>query len=173
MNFAQVEKEVAQLRQELDADRLTEEQFKTRLRELMVEDEDGNWWMVGYETGEWYRHDSADWVRADPPGRLAPEPTPTPTAPPVHAPSKPTPQPDVPAKPRQHRSLGTIVFLLGLGISIAVGWLAAAATQSILCNHLSVDYDSTNAIAFAIWGAVGLGGLILTIKTARKLWRGK
>jgi hypothetical protein len=66
MSFPEVEREVAKLRQDLAAGRLTEEQFKARLRELMVQDEHGNWWMVGYETGEWYRHDGTDWVRADP-----------------------------------------------------------------------------------------------------------
>ena len=77
MNFAEVEREVAKLRQDLAAGRLTEGQCKTRMRELMVQDEDGNWWMVGYETGEWYRHDGTDWVRADPPGRAALEPAPS------------------------------------------------------------------------------------------------
>ena len=74
MNFAEVETEVAKLRQELATGHLTEEQFKARLREMMVEDKEGNWWMVGYETGEWYRHDGTDWVQDDPPGRAAPEP---------------------------------------------------------------------------------------------------
>ena len=83
MNFAEVEKKVAKLRQDLAAGRLTEEQFKARLRELMVEDEQGNWWMVGYETGEWYRHDGADWVPDQPPGRIAPKPVPPPLARPV------------------------------------------------------------------------------------------
>jgi hypothetical protein len=46
---------------------LTEEECKAQMRDLMVEDANGNWWMVGYETGEWYRHDGTDWVRADPP----------------------------------------------------------------------------------------------------------
>ena len=92
MNFAEVEREVAKLRQDLAAGRLTEEQFKARLRGMMVEDEAGNWWMVGYETGEWYRHHGTDWVRADPPGRVTPEPTPPPVSPPAHVPSRPAPQ---------------------------------------------------------------------------------
>jgi hypothetical protein len=81
MDFAQVEARVAKLRQDLAAGRLTEEQFKAQLREMMVEDGDGNWWMVGYETGEWYHHDGTDWVRADPPGRAVPQPTSQPVAP--------------------------------------------------------------------------------------------
>lgn len=68
MDFAEVEREVAKLRQELAAGRTTEKQFKARLKEMMVEDEQGNWWMVGYATGRWYRHDGTDWVREDPPG---------------------------------------------------------------------------------------------------------
>jgi hypothetical protein len=88
MNFAEVEREVAKLRQELAAGRLTEEQFKARLRELMVLDEHGGWWMVGYETGEWYRHDGTDWVRADPSGRTD-----------LRATSQPMTQPVAPAKP--------------------------------------------------------------------------
>ncbi|MDY7075879.1 MAG: hypothetical protein SXV54_03040 [Chloroflexota bacterium] len=71
MDFGQVEERVAKLRQSLAAGHLTEEQFKFQLREMMVEDADGNWWMVGYETGEWYRHNGTDWVQADPPGRHA------------------------------------------------------------------------------------------------------
>jgi hypothetical protein len=88
MNFAEIERMVAKLRQELAAGRLAEEQFKARLRELMVEDTEGNWWMVGYETGEWYRHDGTDWVRADPPGHVAPRATPQPMTQSI-APAKP------------------------------------------------------------------------------------
>jgi hypothetical protein len=93
MNFAEVEREVAKLRQEVAAGRLTDEQFKARLRELMVQDEHGDWWMVGYESGQWHRHDGTDWVRADPPGRVTPESTPPPVSPPAHVPSRPAPQP--------------------------------------------------------------------------------
>ncbi|MDY6876999.1 MAG: hypothetical protein SWK90_12460 [Chloroflexota bacterium] len=73
MNFAEVERVVVKLRQDVAAGRLTGEQFKARLREMMVQDEHGDWWMVGYETGEWYRHDGSDWVPERPPGRAAAE----------------------------------------------------------------------------------------------------
>jgi len=98
MNFAEVEREVAKLRQQVAAGRLTEEACKARMRELMVEDADGNWWMVGYETREWYRHDGTDWVRADPPGRVVPKPVPSPEArwasPPGHVVPRPAPSPE-------------------------------------------------------------------------------
>ncbi len=160
MNFDDVEREVAGLRQDLSAGRLNEEQFKTRLRELMVEDANGDWWMVGYETGEWYRHDGNDWVRADPPGRAARQTPPKPVIRPVD---------NIGPKPRPFR--GVVVFLLGLVISGALGWGMAALTYNTLSNSLDVSYDSANAIGFAVWGAVGLGGLVLTFRAARKAWR--
>jgi hypothetical protein len=55
------------LRRQVADGLLTEDECKARMRELMVEDSDGNWWMVGYETGEWYRHDGTDWIQANPP----------------------------------------------------------------------------------------------------------
>jgi len=67
MNFTEVEREVAKLRQDLTAGRLTEDECKARMRELMVEDTEGNWWMVGYETGQWYYHDGQKWLQSEPP----------------------------------------------------------------------------------------------------------
>ncbi len=65
--FADVERQVKALRQQVQDGLLTEAQCKARMRELMVEDANGDWWMVGYETGKWYRHDGVDWVQANPP----------------------------------------------------------------------------------------------------------
>jgi hypothetical protein len=120
MDFAEVEEKAAKLRQDLAADRLTEEECKAQMRELMVEDEEGNWWMVGYETGEWYCHDGNDWVQADPPDhtvRRSP-----PAAPSVPTLSKPTPrtfaQTDiVPPRTTPSRDVRTVAWWL-LGISV-------------------------------------------------------
>jgi len=68
--FAQVEAEAARLRQEWAAGRLKDSQLTKRLADLMVQDAQGVWWSVGLRTGEWYRYDGRDWVRATPP-RLA------------------------------------------------------------------------------------------------------
>ena len=65
--FADIERQVEVLRRQVADGLLTEDECKARMRELMVEDSDGNWWMVGYETGEWYRHDGTDWIQANPP----------------------------------------------------------------------------------------------------------
>ncbi|MDY7075880.1 MAG: hypothetical protein SXV54_03045 [Chloroflexota bacterium] len=175
MDFAQVERKVAQLRQELAAGRLTEEQFKARLREMMVQDKRGNWWMVGYETGEWYRHDGSDWVRADPPGYAAPEPTPQPVVPPARVSRNSAFQSGEQTSllPKPQLGKGIVVFLLGLVISVALGWGLAALTFSILHENMGLEYDLANAFGFACWGIVGLGGIIQSILVAQKVWRGK
>lgn len=156
MDFSQVEKEVAKLRQDLAAGRLTEEQFKARLRELMVEDADGNWWMVGYETGEWYHHDGADWVRADPPGRAARQAAPKPLTQPLDS---------AEAKPRPFR--GIIVFVLYEIAMIIVGWALALALAFLF-------YDGRdNPISWICWIGTSLWGLAPSYRSARKAWRGK
>lgn len=66
-SFKDVERQVEALRRQVADGLLSEEECKARMRDLMVEDADGTWWMVGYETGEWYRHDGTDWVPSDPP----------------------------------------------------------------------------------------------------------
>ena len=45
---------------------VTEVECKAQMRDLMIEDADGNWWMMGYEIGEWYYHDGSGWMQADP-----------------------------------------------------------------------------------------------------------
>src|SRR5512136_3027163 len=64
----QVKAEATRLREDMIAGRLTKDQFKAKLRDLMFMDKDGTWWMLGAETLEWYSSRGTDWVRADPPG---------------------------------------------------------------------------------------------------------
>jgi len=75
MDFAQVEAKFKELKRKYDTDLITEEEFKAQLEELMIEDEEGQWWMIGYETGQWHYHDGEKWVQAE-------LPKPTPPAPP-------------------------------------------------------------------------------------------
>lgn len=80
MDFKQAEKRFQQLKARFAAGTLSEPEFKTQLEELMVQDEQGTWWMIGYETGLWYRHDGKEWVQMDPPGSLSQKPTPAVTS---------------------------------------------------------------------------------------------
>ena len=72
MDFAQVEAKFKALKEKYDAGIITEEEFKVQLEDLKIQDEEGRWWMIGYETGQWHYHDGEKWVRGKPPGSTTP-----------------------------------------------------------------------------------------------------
>lgn len=74
MDFNQAEEKFRDLKVRFAAGELTEADLKAHLEDLMVEDEGGNWWTLGYETERWYRYDGTNWVLADPPESRAQEP---------------------------------------------------------------------------------------------------
>jgi len=67
MEFAQVETKFKELKERYDAGGITEEEFKAQLEGLMIQDEQDRWWIIGYETGQWYYHDGEKWVQSEPP----------------------------------------------------------------------------------------------------------
>ena len=69
--FDRVEDEVGDLRRRYRRGEITRDQLQAELRNLMLLDEQGAWWMVGVELDVWYRFESGDWVRAERP-RLTP-----------------------------------------------------------------------------------------------------
>jgi hypothetical protein len=60
MDFKQAEKRFKQLKAQFTEGTLSEAKFKAQLEELMLQDERGSWWLIGYETEQWYRHDGKD-----------------------------------------------------------------------------------------------------------------
>lgn len=65
--FKNVEKEFEQLRDEFKRKRLSEPDFKKKLRELRLQDQDGRFWTIGAQTGKWYYFDGNDWIESKPP----------------------------------------------------------------------------------------------------------
>jgi predicted RNA-binding Zn-ribbon protein involved in translation (DUF1610 family) len=65
--FKNVEKEFQQLRDEFNRKRLSEPDFKKKLKELRLQDQDGRFWTIGAQTGKWYCFDGNDWIEAKPP----------------------------------------------------------------------------------------------------------
>jgi hypothetical protein len=51
MDFSQIAAEFNKLKAQYDAGTLSESDFKARLQDLMTQDEQGRWWMLGVETG--------------------------------------------------------------------------------------------------------------------------
>ncbi|MCB0166159.1 MAG: hypothetical protein KDI79_18145 [Anaerolineae bacterium] len=71
IDFAEVERNVERLNQQLSAGMINQQIFRMHLIEMIDFAEDGYFWMIGYKTGLWYRHDGTQW-RVDNPDRLMP-----------------------------------------------------------------------------------------------------
>src|SRR5215217_2674282 len=69
--FREADRRYADLKRQLDAGSISEEEFEAERQRLMVLNE-GHWWAKSRETGEWHYHDGSAWVRATPPGYQPP-----------------------------------------------------------------------------------------------------
>lgn len=66
-HFKNVEKEFRQLRKKFRQKDISEIEFKKRLKDLRLQDQDGRFWTIGAQTGRWYYFDGNDWVESKPP----------------------------------------------------------------------------------------------------------
>jgi hypothetical protein len=67
MNFQEADRHYDALKQQYRSGNLSAEQLDRQLKELMVQDRDGNWWSKHEETGEWHYYDGNTWVQRNPP----------------------------------------------------------------------------------------------------------
>lgn len=118
------------------------------MENLMIQDDEGAWWTIGFETGEWYRRTGNAWIPA----------TPRPTAAPGIIPS-----PVDTAKPR--RGTAVIVWLICIALTVGAGLLAG--------NIAFERFVMGDTGAWIVAGLVWLVGLRITFKISGKLWRGK
>jgi hypothetical protein len=65
--FKNVEKEFKQLSKEFRQKSISEIEFKNRLKDLRLKDQDGRFWTIGAQTGKWYYFDGEDWIESNPP----------------------------------------------------------------------------------------------------------
>ncbi len=70
--FKKAEDDYFRLKGQLAAGRITQSQFEAGLKDLMVQDEQGQYWMLGVESAKWYVHDGKNWVEAQPPSGSPP-----------------------------------------------------------------------------------------------------
>jgi len=67
-DFSEADRRYAELKRRHELGDLSAEEFDEQLRELMVQDEEGRWWVKSRRTGEWHYNDGTDWRRGTPPG---------------------------------------------------------------------------------------------------------
>lgn len=65
--FRETQERVHLLREQFHAGAMTRDDLQAQLRQLMILDNQRNWWMMGLETDTWYRFDNGQWVVAAPP----------------------------------------------------------------------------------------------------------
>lgn len=82
-NFQNVQDEYFRMRGRLATGRLTQEQFRAALKNLMIQDAQGRWWTPAEENGVWMVFDGKSWIQATPPvqaNQLSASPAVTPGA---------------------------------------------------------------------------------------------
>ena len=159
--FRKVEAEVASLKKQLQAGRLSEQKFNEQLNNLMVEDDKGDWWMIGTKSDAWYRFDGQNWVQSTPPGRW------------VQGSSAATGSKTSRAeqKSRTRRPFGAIVlFLFLLGLFAVLGYLAGWFLAEGLGMYAEIlpGIPAPTVIMFIVWAF----GFFFALKRARRTWRG-
>jgi hypothetical protein len=75
VDFREADHRYVEIKRRGEAGELTQEEFDEQLKQLMVQDEDGRWWVKSPTTGEWHYHDGTAWVKDTPPGYEAPQDT--------------------------------------------------------------------------------------------------
>jgi len=73
MGFQEAEKTYKELKAQHDSGRLNDAAFEAEVGKLRLQDEQGRWWQIGVQTGEWYVHDGQKWNKAKPPAPPPPK----------------------------------------------------------------------------------------------------
>jgi hypothetical protein len=165
MDFARVEAEFRRLKAQFEKGSLAEADLKAQLEELMIEDEQGRWWVIGYKTGEWYVHDGEKWVQQELPTAAAKAAPPRPST--TGLPVKPQPRPT--------RTIPSTVMELRLRrdtvpvVLIAAGWLVCLVLWIIAGT--STYYLPW--VSIAVLGSTGalITGLVLRRTDPPTPWR--
>jgi pSer/pThr/pTyr-binding forkhead associated (FHA) protein len=71
--FQKSQEEFENLQIAYQSGKLIEENYQSALAELVVQDDEGDFWMLGVESGEWYWHDGDEWHLRLPPLHLPDE----------------------------------------------------------------------------------------------------
>lgn len=68
IDFKEADSRYVELKRQLDAGSINDEEFDAQHQQLTVEDDEGRLWVKSRETGEWRYRDGRGWTRGTPPG---------------------------------------------------------------------------------------------------------
>jgi hypothetical protein len=129
IDFGEADRRYAELKRQLDAGAIDDEEFEAQRQRLMVQDDEGRWWAKFGESGEWHYRDGITWTRGTPPGYRGAVPKPATDGSPAQTPSPPRPNPKVienGKNGRRRKPLWILVAGLG-GITLVgivlIGWV--------------------------------------------------
>jgi hypothetical protein len=66
MDFQDLQRRYDELRERFEAGEIGEDEFRGELEGLQLKDEQGVFWTIGAQTGEWYRYDGSSWAPETP-----------------------------------------------------------------------------------------------------------
>jgi len=146
MDFPQkarkVEAEYQRLKGQVKAGALTREEAEAQLKDLMIQDDEDRWWIIGYETGRWHYHDGEKWMRGDPP------------------------MPPAPAPPQPVRRPEPFDWMMVLGG--AIGFAVANVIASLVWEALGGE-DIILIGATTLWGIVGGAALGFASRDTKRI----
>ncbi|MEN8152710.1 MAG: hypothetical protein ABFR75_01695 [Acidobacteriota bacterium] len=64
--YREIEEKYRELKEKLERNELNSEELKVSLKKMMIRDDEGNYWMIGSNTGKWYVYNGTDWKEKTP-----------------------------------------------------------------------------------------------------------
>lgn len=153
--FRRAEIEYQRLHTEFEAGSLTEDGFKERLKNIMVQDKTGSWWTLGHETGQWYYHNGTTWIAAEPPSSPA-------------APSDSNVRLTAAGSPTQTRRI--LIFAGGLLALLAVPGICSSMTYGLITS-IGGDYDLAAILSVLVASLIFVIGIVLLVISVRRINR--
>lgn len=65
--FSQIEEELSILKKRYELKKITHQEFKEGLKKLRFKDDQGKYWTIGVQSGDWYYFDGTSWIKSPPP----------------------------------------------------------------------------------------------------------
>jgi hypothetical protein len=67
VDFLEADRRYIDLKRQYDNGELSDQEFRTRLEQIAVQDSEGRWWAKHRDTGEWYYQQGDAWIQGTPP----------------------------------------------------------------------------------------------------------